>query len=84
MAAPTLAVAEAPMTAPLGERALMASLDGTYRAKIEQDFTATSDLQIVRVRLDRKRARRTDLFIAQGFRPVPRDPVTGLPPDPGK
>jgi hypothetical protein len=36
------------------------------------------------VRLDQKRARRTDLFIAQGFRPVPRDPVTGLPPNPEK
>ena len=84
IAARNQAEAEAPMTAPLGKRALMASLDGIYRPKIEQDFAATSDLQIVRVRLDHKRSRRTDLFIAQGFRPVPRDPVTGLPPDPGK
>jgi 4-amino-4-deoxy-L-arabinose transferase-like glycosyltransferase len=72
---------EAPMTAPLGKRALIASLEGTYRGKIEQDFAATSDLQIVSVRLDKKRSRRTDLFIAQGFAPVPRDPATGLPPD---
>jgi 4-amino-4-deoxy-L-arabinose transferase-like glycosyltransferase len=73
---------EAPLDAALGRRALIASLDGVYRAKIKQDFKATSDLQIVRVRLDKKRSRRTDLFIAQGFQPVPRDPVTGLPPDP--
>jgi 4-amino-4-deoxy-L-arabinose transferase-like glycosyltransferase len=73
---------EAPLDAALGRRALIASLEGTYRAKIKQDFKATSDLQIVRVRLDKKRSRRTDLFIAQGFAPVPRDPVTGLPPDP--
>lgn len=76
------AEAEAPLDAALGRRALIASLEGTYRAKIKQDFKATSDLQIVRVRLDKKRSRRTDLFIAQGFAPVPRDPVTGLPPDP--
>ena len=25
-----------------------------------------------------------DLFIAEGFAPVPRDPKTGLPPDPDK
>jgi 4-amino-4-deoxy-L-arabinose transferase-like glycosyltransferase len=76
------AEAEAPLDAALGRRVLIASLEGTYRAKIQQDFKATSDLQIVRVRLDKKRSRRTDLFIAQGFAPVPRDPVTGLPPDP--
>lgn len=73
---------EAPLDAGLGRRALVASLEGTYRAKIKQDFAATSDLQIVSVRLDKKRSRRTDLFIAQGFAPVARDPVTGLPPDP--
>ncbi len=72
---------EAPLDADLGRRALVASLDGTYRGKIQQDFARVSDLQIVSVRLDRKRSRRTDLFIAQGFAPVPRDPETGLPPD---
>lgn len=81
IAARNQAEAEAPMTPPLGRRALIASLEGTYRGKIQQDFAATSDLQIVSVRLDRKRSRRTDLFIAQGFQPVARDPVTGLPPD---
>jgi 4-amino-4-deoxy-L-arabinose transferase-like glycosyltransferase len=81
IAARNQAEAEAPMTQPLGRRALIASLEGTYRGKIQQDFAATSDLQIVSVRLDKKRSRRTDLFIAQGFAPVARDPVTGLPPD---
>ncbi|MBO9707106.1 MAG: glycosyltransferase family 39 protein [Caulobacter sp.] len=75
------AEAEAPLTPALGGRVLIGSLDGVYRGKIQQDFQTTSDLQIVRVRLDRKRSRHTDLFIAQGFRPVPRDPRTGLPPD---
>jgi 4-amino-4-deoxy-L-arabinose transferase-like glycosyltransferase len=73
---------EAPLDAALGRRALIASLEGEYRPKIEQDFARTSGLEIVRVRLDRKRVRRTDLFIAEGFQPVPRDPLTGLPPKP--
>lgn len=73
---------EAPLTPEYGRRALVASLEGVYRAKIEQDFRAHSGDEIVRVRLDAKRSRRTDLFIAEGFAPVPRDPKTGLPPDP--
>ncbi|PXA77605.1 4-amino-4-deoxy-L-arabinose transferase [Caulobacter sp. D4A] len=75
---------EAPMTKAYGERTLIASLEGVYKAKIEQDFKATSGDEIVRVRLDRKRVRRTDLFIAEGFAPVARDPKTGLPPNPEK
>jgi len=73
---------EAPLDAALGRRTLVASLEGVYRAEIEQDFARTSGLEIVRVRLDRKHVRRTDLFVAEGFQPVPRDPVTGLPPKP--
>ncbi|WP_419321524.1 ArnT family glycosyltransferase [Caulobacter sp. ErkDOM-E] len=73
---------EAPLTAASGRRTLIASLEGDYRAEIEQDFARTSGLEIVRVRLDRKHVRRTDLFIAEDFRPLPRDPVTGLPPRP--
>jgi 4-amino-4-deoxy-L-arabinose transferase-like glycosyltransferase len=82
IAARNQAEAEAPLNTALGRRALIASLDGTYRPKIQQDFKTTSDLQIVSVRLDRKRSRKTELFIAEGFQPVPRNPVTGLPPDP--
>jgi 4-amino-4-deoxy-L-arabinose transferase-like glycosyltransferase len=82
IAARNQAEAEAPLDAALGGRVLAASLEGIYRAKIEQDFAQVSDLQIVRIRLDKTRSRRTDLFIAQGFAPVPRDPETGLPPDP--
>jgi hypothetical protein len=55
---------------------------GRLSPEIEQDFKTTSDMQIARVRLDKKRSRRIDLFIAQGFAPLPRDPVTGLPPAP--
>jgi len=72
----------APLDAVHGRRALIVSLEGGYRPEIEQDFKAHSGLQIARVRLDRKRSRRIDLFIAEGFAPLPRDPITGLPPRP--
>jgi 4-amino-4-deoxy-L-arabinose transferase-like glycosyltransferase len=75
---------EAPLDADYGRRALIVSLEGGYRPEIEQDFKATSGMQISRVRLDKKRSRRIDLFIAEGFAPLPRDPVTGLPPEPRK
>ena len=73
---------ETPLDADYGRRTLIVSLEGEYRPKIEQDFRAVSGLQITRVRLDRTRSRRVDLFIAEGFAPLPRDPVTGLPPEP--
>lgn len=73
---------EAPLNPAFGRRALIASLEGDYRPEIEQDFGRTSGLEIVRVRLDRKHVRRMDLFVAEDFRPLPRDPVTGLPPKP--
>lgn len=76
------AEAEAPLNAAYGRRALIVSLEGGYRPEIEQDFKATSGLQISRVRLDKKRSRQIDIFIAEGFAPLPRDPVTGLPPKP--
>lgn len=72
----------APLDKPHGRRALIVSLEGGYRPEIEQDFHKTSALQIARVRLDKKRTRRIDLFVAEGFAPLPRDPVTGLPPRP--
>jgi len=75
---------ETPLNAAYGKRALIVSLEGGYRPEIEQDFKQTSALQIARVRLDKKRTRRIDLFIAEGFAPLPRDPITGLPPEPKK
>jgi len=75
---------EAPLDAHYGRRALIVSLEGGYRPEIEQDFKATSGLQIARVRLDKKRSRRIDLFVAEGFAPLPRDPLTGLPPEPAR
>lgn len=76
------AEAQTPLDNHYGRRALIVSLEGGYRPEIEQDFQKSSALQIARIRLDKKRSRRVDLFIAEGFAPLPRDPITGLPPKP--
>ncbi len=74
------AEAEQPLTAALGRRVLGAALEGGYREEFKADFARTSGVEISKVSLDRKRYRRTDLFIGEDFRPLPRDPVTGRPP----
>ncbi len=73
---------EAPLTATDSRRVLAASLDSVYRAKMGADFQQVSGREIARVRLDAKRTRKIDMFIGEGFAPVPRDPVTGQPPEP--
>jgi 4-amino-4-deoxy-L-arabinose transferase-like glycosyltransferase len=75
------AEAEQPLTAQTGRRVLGAALGGGYREEFKADFAKVSGVEISKVSLDRKRYRRTDLFIGEGFRPLPRDPVTGRPPD---
>jgi 4-amino-4-deoxy-L-arabinose transferase-like glycosyltransferase len=75
------AEAEAPLTVATGGRVLGAALEGGYRDEFKADFPRVLGVEIVRVSLDRKRSRRTDLFIGDGFRPLPRDPATGDPPD---
>jgi len=69
----------APLTAAHGRRVLVASLDEVYQAEVMNDFRSVSSREIVGVRLDRKRKRTAGLFIAEGFAPAPRDPVSGKP-----
>ncbi|MES2724948.1 MAG: glycosyltransferase family 39 protein [Pseudomonadota bacterium] len=69
-----------PLTRATGARVLAASLDLIYRDELAQDFQAVSGREIHSVMLDAKRRRRTELFIGEGFAPLPRDPVTGQPP----
>lgn len=69
-----------PLTPAQGRRVLAVSLEPGFRQEMGRDFGATYDNQIVSVRLDRKRKRRAELFIAEFFQPRPRDPATGLPP----
>jgi hypothetical protein len=66
------AEAEAPLTPALGARVLGASYEGVYRDRMLADFEAAKVVEIARVRLDKKHARRTELLIGEGFRPVSR------------
>lgn len=76
------AEAEAPLTRAMGGRVLTASYEGWFGPEMAADFRAVSGREVVGVRLDEKRRRRTELFIGEGFAPLPRDPETGLPPKP--
>ncbi|HEX6860720.1 MAG TPA: glycosyltransferase family 39 protein [Caulobacteraceae bacterium] len=61
------AEAEAPLTPRLGGRVLAASLEGTYRDRMAADFARARTVEIARVRLDRKRTRRVELMVGEGF-----------------
>ena len=69
----------APLTPAQGARVLGVVYEGFHRQAMVADFGRTSGYEINHVGLDRKHTRRIDLFIGEGYRPQPRDPVTGLP-----
>ncbi len=72
----------APLTPAIGRRVLAVSYEGTWRAEMAADFTKISGLEIAGVQLDRKRKRRVEMFVGEGFNPRPRDPVSGRPTPP--
>ena len=74
------AEAEAPLTRALGGRVLTASYEGWFGPEMAADFKTVSGREVIGARLDAKRRRRTELFVGEGFAPLPRDPQTGLPP----
>ena len=69
----------APLTPAIGGHVLMVSYEGWRRSEMQADFEAASGLEIGSVWLARKHKRRIEMFTGRGFRPSPRDPVTGLP-----
>lgn len=69
----------APLTPTLGRRVLGVVYEGFHREEMLPDFAKVSGYEIDHVSLDRKHVRRIDLFIGEGYRPAPRDPVSGLP-----
>ena len=73
------AEASAPLTPALGRRVLAAAYEGWRKDEMKADFALTYGDEIASVSLDRKHRRRTELFVGEGFRPRPRDPVSGLP-----
>ncbi len=75
------AEAESPLVPTLGRRVLAASYEGWYAPEMAADFKAVSGREVLRVRLDAKNHRRVEMFVGEGFAPLKRDPVTGLPPN---
>jgi 4-amino-4-deoxy-L-arabinose transferase-like glycosyltransferase len=69
----------APLTVDRGRRVLVASIVPDYRPMIERDFSAWRLLRRAEVRLDPRRTREVALYEASGYRPAPRDRVSGLP-----
>ena len=69
----------APLTAAAGGRVLVVSIVPDYRPLMARDFQGWRFLGAEEPRLDRKRTREVAFFAASGYRPAPRDPVTGLP-----
>ena len=73
------AEANAPLTAAAGQRVLAVAYEGWFNTEMAADFAKASGPEIDDIWLDRKHQRRLDLFVGEGFRPRPRDPVTGYP-----
>lgn len=76
------AEASAPLTPALGRRVLAVAYEGWRRDEMAADFQRAYGDEIVSVFLDRRHKRRTQMFVGEGFRPRPRDPVSGLPTPP--
>lgn len=69
----------APLTPANGARVLGVAYEGAWRDEMMADFTAVSGHEIASVYLDRGHKRRLDIFVGAGFKPRPRDPVSGHP-----
>ena len=66
------AEAVAALTPAQGARVLVVSLDPADTPRIEADFSRILGRQIVSVRLDSRRSRRAEIFLAEGFHPASR------------
>jgi 4-amino-4-deoxy-L-arabinose transferase-like glycosyltransferase len=73
------AEASAPLRAPDGARVLTVAYEGWFADEMAGDFARTLGREIDTVSLDSKHRRRIVMFVGEGFRPAPRDPVSGLP-----
>jgi hypothetical protein len=73
---------EAPLTPEQAGRVLHVSLEPDFTQEAARDFRSWRPLGVWSVRLDRKRTRDVQVFIASGYRRAPRDPITGIPTAP--
>ncbi len=76
------AEAEAPLTPQRGGRVLAVAYEGWKEREMKADFARTYGDEIISIGLDPRHKRRVRMFTGEGFRPAPRDPVTGLPTPP--
>ena len=73
------AEASAPLTAATGQRVLAVAYEHWFNTEMARDFARVEGAEIDDIWLDRKHQRVIDMFVADGFSPKPRDPVTGYP-----
>lgn len=76
------AEAVAALTPAEGGRVLVVSLEPADTPRIEADFARILGLQIVSIRLDSRRSRRAEIFLAEGFDPSHRRQTPRLAPPP--
>jgi hypothetical protein len=72
----------APLTPAEGGRVLAVAMEGNYRPEMMADFRRTLGFEIASVSLDRKRKRRVEMFVGEGFEPRPRPGGSGRPTPP--
>ena len=72
----------APLTPAIGRRVLMVSYEGWRRAEMQADFAETHGIEIASIGLDRRRKRKIEMFVGEGFSPRPRDLLSGRPTPP--
>lgn len=72
----------APLTPAKGARVLAIAYEGRDRDAMMADFGRVTGPEIDSVWLDRKHKRRIEMFVGEGFRPRPRDQVSGPPTPP--
>lgn len=73
---------ESPLRLSEGGRVLFVNVVDDFAHETRADFAQVEDDRRVRVRLDARHSRAFSLFVGVGYRPRPRDPVTGLPTPP--
>jgi hypothetical protein len=73
------AEASAPLGPRDGARVLAVAYEGWFADEMGGDFGHAVGREIDAVSLDAKHRRRIVMFVGEGFRAAPRDPVSGLP-----
>ena len=63
---------EAPLTSSDGKRVLAASIDSRNVAAMAADFASAKGHEITTTRLDARHKRSVEMFLGEGFQPVPR------------